>query len=468
MNSRMTIRVIVFLTLTGLCVADSKGNLALGATAVQSSTAAQEVAQHAVDGNRNPLASAGSCSHTNADKDPWWRVDLLDVYKITRVSITNRGDCCAERINGAQIRIGNSLENNGNNNELAATVESIPLGDTKTFEFNPITGRYVNIIIPGRNEYLTLCEVEVFAENYTPSYTCVLIQRNLAIGATAVQSSTAAQEVAQHAVDGNRNPLASAGSCSHTNVDKDPWWRVDLLDVYRITRVSITNRGDCCAERINGAQIRIGNSLENNGNNNELAATVESIPLGDTKTFEFNPITGRYVNIIIPGRNEYLTLCEVEVFAENYTPSYTCVLIQRNLAIGATAVQSSTAAQEVAQHAVDGNRNPLASAGSCSHTNVDKDPWWRVDLLDVYRITRVSITNRGDCCAERINGAQIRIGNSLENNGNNNQLAATVVSIPLGETQTFEFKPINGRFVNIFIPGRNEYLTLCEVEVFAD
>ncbi|XP_048057043.1 uncharacterized protein LOC125274682 [Megalobrama amblycephala] len=459
MNSRMAIRVIVFLTLTGLCVADSKGNLAIGATAVQSSTAAQEVAQHAVDGSRNPLASAGSCSHTNADRDPWWRVDLLDVYRITRVSITNRGDCCAERINGAQIRIGNSLENNGNNNDLAATVASIPLGDTKSFEFQPVTGRYVNIIIPGRNEFLTLCEVEVFAENYTPSYTCVLTQRNLAIGARAVQSSTAAQEVAQHAVDGNRNPLASAGSCSHTKWDKDPWWRVDLLDVYKITRVSITNRGDCCAERINGAQIRIGNSLENNGNNNQLAATVVSIPPGVSQTFEFKPVNGRFVNIIIPGRNEFLTLCEVEVFAGE----------SRNLALGAKAVQSSTYDHlTVPQNAVDGNRNSDYHHGSCSHTNGDKDPWWRVDLLNVYKITRVSITNRGDCCAERINGAQIRIGNSLQNNGNSNKLAATVVSIPLGQTKTFEFNPIKGRYVNIFIPGRNEYLTLCEVEVFAE
>jgi len=62
--------------------------------------------------------SGGSCSQTNADRDPWWRVDLGKVYKVKRVLITNRGDCCAERINGAQIRIGNNLENNGNNNEL--------------------------------------------------------------------------------------------------------------------------------------------------------------------------------------------------------------------------------------------------------------------------------------------------------------------------------------------------------------
>ncbi|XP_048059788.1 uncharacterized protein LOC125276404 [Megalobrama amblycephala] len=314
----MAVRVIVFLTLIGLCVADSKGNLALGGTAVQSSTFdGLTAAQNAVDGNRNPNYISRSCSHTKADRDPWWRVDLLKVHKITRVSITNRGDCCPQRLNGAQIRIGNSLENNGNNNQLAASVESIPPGDTQTFEFNTIKGRFVNIFIPGRSEYLTLCEVEVFAENYTPlpAYTCVLHQGNLALGARAVQSSTYQNAVAKNAVDGNMNSIFNRGSCSATNGDMDPWWRVDLLKVHKITRVSITNRGDCCPQRLNGAQIRIGNSLENNGNNNQLAASVESIPPGDTQTFEFNPIKGRFVNIFIPGRNEYLTLCEVEVFA---------------------------------------------------------------------------------------------------------------------------------------------------------
>ncbi len=74
-------------------------------------------AQNAVDGNTESDYMLGSCTHTVGD-DPWWRVDLKEVHKVTRVIITNRGDCCEERIVGAQIRIGNSLENNGNNNEL--------------------------------------------------------------------------------------------------------------------------------------------------------------------------------------------------------------------------------------------------------------------------------------------------------------------------------------------------------------
>uniref|UniRef100_A0A671MKM8 Si:ch1073-376c22.1 n=1 Tax=Sinocyclocheilus anshuiensis TaxID=1608454 RepID=A0A671MKM8_9TELE len=260
-------------------------------------------AQNAVDGNSESNYMLGSCTHTAGD-DPWWRVDLREVHKVTRVSITNRGDCCEERIVGAQIRIGNSLENNGNSNDLAATVGFIQSGDTKTFDevFQPVKGRFVNIFLPGHGKYLTLCEVKVFAEN-------------LAVGAEAVQSSTYNHlGAAQNAVDGNSESNYMLGSCTHTAGD-DPWWRVDLREVHKVTRVSITNRGDCCEERIVGAQIRIGNSLENNGNSNDLVTAIGFILSGGTKTFDFKPVKGRYVNIFLPGTNKYLTLCEVEVFA---------------------------------------------------------------------------------------------------------------------------------------------------------
>ncbi|XP_058639042.1 uncharacterized protein LOC131544678 isoform X1 [Onychostoma macrolepis] len=315
-DSRMAIRVILLLTLfTGLCVADSKENLALNAVVVQSSLYnADGDAEHAVDGKRDTNWEQHSCTHTLVEFNPWLRIDLGNVYSIRKVALTNRGDCCKERIRGAQIRIGNKLENNGNNNELAATVLTVFDG-TKTFEFEPVNGRYVNIVLPGNDEILTLCEVEVFAEEDKPLYICV--PRNLALGGKAVQSTTYPElGAAQNAVDGNRQSIYARGSCSVTNGDRDSWWRVDLGDVYRVTRVSITNRGDCCEKRIEGIQIRIGNSLENNGNNNELAATVGAMPLGDTKTFEFKPIKGQYVNLFLPGRNEYLTLCEVEVYSD--------------------------------------------------------------------------------------------------------------------------------------------------------
>ncbi|XP_051949140.1 uncharacterized protein LOC127620084 [Xyrauchen texanus] len=307
--------VILLLTLLpGLFIADLTENLALRANAVQSSTGDPKGdAQHAVDGNRNTYYHQNSCTHSQSESDPWWRVDLTNNYNITKVTITHREDCCKWRILEAQIRVGNSLDKNGNNNELAATVATDTV--TQTFEFKPINGRYVNIYLPGNQKILTLCEVEVFAEKENLNPTCV--PRNLALGTKAVQSSTY-NEIgdAQNAIDGKSNSNYMLRSCTHTQIENDPWWRVDLLEVYIVTKVTITNRGDCCEERIEGAQIRIGNSLENNGNNNELASTVSSIPPGGTKTFKFKPIKGRYVNIFLSGGNKILTLCEVQVFAD--------------------------------------------------------------------------------------------------------------------------------------------------------
>lgn len=42
----------------------------------------------------------------------------------------------------------------------------IPAGQMKTFECGGMEGRYVNILLPGREKYLTLCEVEVHASTF--------------------------------------------------------------------------------------------------------------------------------------------------------------------------------------------------------------------------------------------------------------------------------------------------------------
>ncbi|XP_060720308.1 fucolectin-like [Tachysurus vachellii] len=134
-------------------------NVALRGIATQSSLYTYYYASLAIDGNRNSVLSASSCSHTKADYGPWWRVDLLVLYDISNVIITNRGDSSPDRINGAEIHIGNSLINNGNNNPRCVVIPSMPAG-TINYTCN-MRGRYVNVIIPNIVQYLTLCEVEV-------------------------------------------------------------------------------------------------------------------------------------------------------------------------------------------------------------------------------------------------------------------------------------------------------------------
>ncbi|XP_069588191.1 fucolectin-6-like isoform X2 [Ranitomeya imitator] len=117
-------------------------------------------AKNAIDGISNTEFSKGSCTHTNYDKDPWWKLDLKQNYKILNVVLTNRMDCCPERLIGAEVRIGNSPDNN---NPVCDKVKSVASA-TLSFCCKGMEGRYVSVVIPGRSEYLTLCEVEVYGD----------------------------------------------------------------------------------------------------------------------------------------------------------------------------------------------------------------------------------------------------------------------------------------------------------------
>ncbi|XP_025760578.1 uncharacterized protein LOC109198665 [Oreochromis niloticus] len=249
-------------------------NVALKGEATQSSTLSVVTASKAIDGRRNSFYSNGFCSHTAEDEtNPWWRVDLQRSFTVTAVKVTNRGDCCAERLDGAEIRIGNSLENNGNNNPRCASISHIKAGKTYTFQCDggSMEGRFVNVFLPGQKKTLTLCEVEVYA---APA---VEPLPNVALKKQTVQSSTCYGPVfgLSKGVDGCRNGNLNSGCCTHTVQDLGPWWRVDLLAVYKVSAVTIINRQDAFIQRILGAQILIGNSLEQNGNQNPRSTSLQ-------------------------------------------------------------------------------------------------------------------------------------------------------------------------------------------------
>ncbi|CAI9605329.1 unnamed protein product, partial [Staurois parvus] len=146
-----------------------------------------------------------------------------------------------------------------------------------------------------------------------------LTDRNVALQGRATQSSIlnlvefGFQSAAINAIDGNLDPLFHHGSCSHSHNELSPWWRVDLLRPYKIAYITITNRRGW-SERLNGAEILVGNSLSDNGNNNPRCGVVTSIPDGGTQNFQCHGMVGRYVNIIIRGKAEFLQLCEVQVW----------------------------------------------------------------------------------------------------------------------------------------------------------
>ncbi|XP_034533075.1 fucolectin-like [Notolabrus celidotus] len=136
-------------------------NVALGRKAEQSSSIYTGTAEKAVDGNRDPRYENGFCAHTKKESNPWWRVELQDVYKVTAVMVTNR-DKVAERLDNAEIWIGLSLKINDAKNFRCGVIPHIPEGHTVYISCSGLEGRYVTVLLRGAERTLTLCEVEVF------------------------------------------------------------------------------------------------------------------------------------------------------------------------------------------------------------------------------------------------------------------------------------------------------------------
>ena len=99
-----------------------------------------------VDGNRESNFHRGSCTETEFQSNPRWRVDLEEEVLVVRVAVTNRGDCSGDRMNNFAVKIGNSLRDNGRENPKCGDNYAVSTGITKTIVcLPPLFGRYVNM-----------------------------------------------------------------------------------------------------------------------------------------------------------------------------------------------------------------------------------------------------------------------------------------------------------------------------------
>ncbi|CAH2312624.1 Hypothetical predicted protein [Pelobates cultripes] len=301
---------------------------------------------------------------------------------------------------------------------------------------------------------------------------------NIAISGTSTQSSTYAYYGnARNANDGSLENNYLRSQCSYTEKELNPWWMVNLKNRYQIFSVAVTNRVlECCKERLYGAEIRIGNNPNNGGTLNPRCGTIPKIESGQTISFSCEGMIGKYVTVTIPGRAEHLILCEVQVYG---LPASNTDIEQEegepfktpngapNVAVNGVSTQSSIYNMYgESKNAIDGSLSSNYLFIQCAGTSEQDNPWWMVDLKATHKVFTVTVTNRGDCCAERINGAQIRIGNSAENGGTNNPICGIIPKMNNGETLAFECDGMLGQYVTVNIPGRNKSLTICEVQVF--
>jgi len=95
------------LSLAEVQVLSGTENVALKGEANQSSTDYDGTAKLAIDGKTDGKFENKSVTHTAAEKDPWWEVDLKGDKSIDRIVIWNRLDGVEERLAGYRVEILN-------------------------------------------------------------------------------------------------------------------------------------------------------------------------------------------------------------------------------------------------------------------------------------------------------------------------------------------------------------------------
>ena len=277
-------------------------------------------------------------------------------------------------------------------------------------------------------------------------------QSNLALGKTATQSSTyPGGYEASRAIDGAYDTF------SHTNIEYQAWWQVDLGSISSIGTINVFNILPCCQDRLSNFYVLVSDL--------PFASTDLSTALGQSGVSSYysaaqagNPSifsvfrTGRYVRVQLAGTN-YLHIAEVEVKVPT-------------LASGKTATQSSTfAGGYEASRAIDGAYDTF------SHTNNDYQAWWQVDLGSISSIGTINVFNILPCCQDRLSNFYVLVSDV--------PFASTDLSTALGQSGVSSYYSAaqagspstfavfrTGRYVRVQIVGTN-YLHIAEVEVNA-
>ncbi|XP_071954528.1 fucolectin-5-like isoform X1 [Antedon mediterranea] len=127
-----------------------------------------------------------------------------------------------------------------------------------------------------------------------------------------------------------------------------------------------------------------------------------------------------------------------------------------------TTRQSTTHGNGPASYAVDGGINGQYSKRTCTHTTFMNNPWWYVDLGTEKVISKIVIFNREDCCAERLAGAEVCVGNNKAPPFSGNAQCALTISrmdaIAINPIEMSCNPPISGRYVTAYKQLRG-YLT---------
>ena len=321
---------------------------------------------------------------------------------------------------------------------------------------------YITFLNPDPSDVLDITELEVFGVS--------LAENNIALERPTSQSSTFDGGDSSRAVDGDTNGDFDDGSVTLTEKQSSPSFSVDLDAVYRITKIEIYNRTDCCRDRIVGLKPRL--HAPKNQNNFALVVLPALTENKDLYTLTLRSDSNGYfetsgISLVLP-KIEHLSIAEIKVFGDYIRSKAT------NVALGKSSSQSSTTNNGLSSKAVDGNTNRVFSGGSVTQTLQENNPWWQVDLGRVYELDYIYIYNRDrQENPEHLLGAELftKISRSDEW-----RKVGTVDEIPsLSPTRSIRWEKYidlienrnrRARYIMVKIPKNNAILSLAELEAY--
>lgn len=123
---------------------------------------------------------------------------------------------------------------------------------------------------------------------------------------------------ADKAIDGNTDGNYWNGSVTHTNLEFQPWWQVDLNGIRQINTIQVWNRTDCCSERLSNFYVFVSDvpfestDLTTTINQPGVSTYYTAGQGGSLTTLTINR-TGHYVRVQLAG-TDYLSLAEVQIW----------------------------------------------------------------------------------------------------------------------------------------------------------
>lgn len=154
-------------------------------------------------------------------------------------------------------------------------------------------------------------------------------KENLALGKPATQSTeTSYGTPASNAVNGETRGVWASSSnndITHTNIQTNPWWEVDLGSVQDIGEIVVWNRIDaCCWSRSQNFYVMVSEEpiTETSTTEHQFGEGPMSFTAVTEASITINGYArGRYVRIFIEGDEKILSLSEVQVYAGTPPPS---------------------------------------------------------------------------------------------------------------------------------------------------